>query len=144
MIPGESNHWICTSCCGDGIVRVMDSLGSFMALNRTTVLQITKIYSVPPSRHHLRLMKLSSATTFSIAFALEACLGKSPEVACFNHETNEETLVSVFGSWSNVSFSPERRTTFSRTSTSHLSSTEHSSLLSLSYARYFQLEYDSL
>ena len=52
-IAGESHHWICTSCYGDGIVYVMDSLGSFMALNRTTVLQIAKIYSVPPSRRHL-------------------------------------------------------------------------------------------
>lgn len=78
----------------------MDSLGSFMALNRTTVLQITKIYSVPPSRRHLRLMKLSvqqqhgtlDCGIFSIAFALEVCLGKSPEVACFNQKQMRKHL----------------------------------------------------
>ena len=79
----------------------MDSLGSFMALNRTTVLQITKIYSVPPSCRHLRLMKLSSATTWHTwlwdifdSICPWSLFGEVTWSGLFQSETNEETLVS--------------------------------------------------
>lgn len=94
IYSGKSKHWICTWCNGDEIVRIMDSLGSFMPLGLTTILQVANIYSVPPSRQYLRMKKLAvqqqagvlDCGVFSIAFATEVCMGQSPEDAYFNQK----------------------------------------------------------
>ena len=102
---GETHHWIC-SCShrGSMIVQVLDSLGLFMPLNQSTVLQIAKIYSVPTDQSVLEIQKLSvqqqhgtlDCGLFSIAFAVEMCLGHNPQYASFNQQKMREHLYMCF------------------------------------------------
>ena len=102
---GETHHWIC-SCSRKGamIVQVMDSLGLFMPLNLSTVLQIAKIYSVPTDQSVLEIQKLSvqqqhgtiDCGLFSIAFAVEMCLGHNPQYASFDQKKMREHLYTCF------------------------------------------------
>ena len=67
----------------------MDSLGSFIALNLATVLQICKIYSAPKDHSTLKLRKLPvqqqcgtlDCGLFAVAYAVEVCMGNSPAVS---------------------------------------------------------------
>ena len=91
---GSSEHWLCVSCCGNGVIQVMDSLGSFMMLNLATVLQICKIYSVPQNHTTLKLRKLPvqqqngtlDCGLFAVAYAVEVCAGNSPADVSFNQK----------------------------------------------------------
>lgn len=88
------------------IVQVMDSLGLFMSLNLSTVLQIAKIYSVPTHSHQsvLEIQKMSvqqqhgtiDCGLFSIAFAVELCLGRNPQHASFEQKKMRDHLYSCF------------------------------------------------
>ena len=102
---GETHHWIC-SCSRKGamIVQVMDSLGLFMPLNLSTVLQIARIYSVPTDQSFLEIQKLSvqqqhgtlDCGLFCIAFAVEMCLGHNPQYASFDQKKMREHLYTCF------------------------------------------------
>ena len=80
---GSINHWICISTVGSrGMIHVMDSLETSLPLNRKTVLQICKAYSVAPSSS-LKVKKLSvqqqqgsvDCGVYCIVYATETCLG---------------------------------------------------------------------
>ena len=68
-----------------------------MTLNLSTVLQIAKIYSVPTDQSVIEIQKLSvqqqhgtlDCGLFSIAFAVEICLGHIPQYASFNQKMRE-------------------------------------------------------
>ena len=72
----------------------MDSLGLFMSLNVNAVLQMAKIYSIPESQSILEIQKLSvqqqkgtvDCGLFSVAYAVEMCLGRNPQCASFAQE----------------------------------------------------------
>lgn len=115
---GETHHWIC-SCFRKGgmIVQVVDSLGLFMPLNLSTVLQIAKIYSVPTDQSVLEIQKLSvqqqhgtiDCGLFSIAFAVEICLGRNPQYASFDQKKMREHLFTCFRNGAITAF-PKRLT----------------------------------
>lgn len=91
---GSSEHWLCVYCDGNGVIQVIDSLGSSMGLNLATILQISKIYSIPSTHSSLKLRKLSvqqqngtlDCGLFSVAYATEVCFGNSPEDVTFNQK----------------------------------------------------------
>ena len=104
LIVGESNHWICTcsSSKEKSTVIVMDSLGLFMDLNNSTLLQISKIYNstVPRNESSLKIRKLSvqqqkgslDCGVFSVAYAVEVCMGRNPQYAFFDQEKMRQHL----------------------------------------------------
>ena len=63
-------------------------------LNLEVLLQIAKIYSIPPTEHHLRIKKLSvqqqqgtlDCGLFALAFATEICVGGDVQGACFDQK----------------------------------------------------------
>ena len=81
-------------------MQVMDSLGLFMPLNLSTILQISKIYSVSTGQSVLEIKKLSvqqqrgtlDCGLFSVAFAVEICLGRNPQHASFEQKKMREHL----------------------------------------------------
>ena len=100
---GETNHWLCTcSSRGNATVMVMDSLGLFMGLSESTRLQICRIYNsiVPHHESSLKISKLSvqqqkgylDCGVFSIAYAVEVCLGRNPQYAFFDQRKMRQHL----------------------------------------------------
>ena len=95
-------------------MQVMDSLGLFMSLNLSTVLQIAKIYSIPTHSHQsvLEIQKMSvqqqhgtvDCGLFSVAFAVELCLGRNPQHASFDQKNMRDHLYSCFTSGVITSF----------------------------------------
>ena len=104
FITGESKHWLCTCNHGSGVVQVMDSLGLFISLNEFTILQITKIYSAPPKIPTLEIQTLSiqqqqgnyDCGLFSIANAMEVCLGNNPENVLYDQKQMRSHLYECF------------------------------------------------
>ena len=104
LIVGASNHWICTcySSKERSTVMVMDSLGLFMGLNESTLLQVSKIYNstVPKHESSLKIRKLSvqqqrgslDCGVFSVAYAVEICMGRNPQHALFDQEKMRQHL----------------------------------------------------
>ena len=82
---------------------MMDSLSLFVPLNKSTCLQISKIYSL--SKSCLRIQTCSvqqqegnwDCGLFSIAIAAEICFGNSPELATFNQQMMRRHLLDCFG-----------------------------------------------
>ena len=94
MLAGNS-HWICVANDGSGNINVYDSLASIMGLSVPTILQLGKLYSMPANHSALTVKRQSvqqqagcvDCGLFSIAYAVEACLGQNPENACFSQES---------------------------------------------------------
>ena len=101
IIAGNSKHWVCVYCRGDGVVQLMDSLGSFMPLGRLTLLQIAKIFKGATNCQYLRLKILPvqqqqgvlDCGLFSIAFAIEVCSHMNPVKSVFNQKLMRKHLI---------------------------------------------------
>lgn len=105
---GASNHWLCTFSkrCSAPVVYIADSLGLFMKLDSTTLLQIAKLYgSILPSQNasevtSLPVCKLSvqqqigtlDCGLYAIAFAVDLCMGKNPKYSHFDQSKMREHL----------------------------------------------------
>lgn len=71
---------------------VLDSLSLFMGLSISAVLQISKIYKVSHKKSTIDVHKLSvqqqkgvhDCGLFSVAYAMEICLGRNPQCAHFD------------------------------------------------------------
>ena len=101
---GSTNHWICISTVGSrGMIHVMDSLGTSLPLNRKTVLQICKAYSVAPSSS-LKVKKLSvqqqqgavDCGVYCMVYATETCLGNDVTSVAFDQKRARKHLFQCF------------------------------------------------
>ena len=97
-IAGNSNHWVCVHCQGDGVVELMDSLGSFMPLGRMTLLQIASIFKGPSEYLKLRILPVQQQQgvldcgLFAIAYATEVCARINPVQSVFNQKLMRKHL----------------------------------------------------
>lgn len=91
-IAGKS-HWVCVSSDGSAYIEVFDSLAG-NGLNVGTVLQLSKLYSLPANHSFLNIKCQSvqqqrgafDCGLYAIAYAAERCSGRNPEEASFSQE----------------------------------------------------------
>ncbi|XP_019851199.1 PREDICTED: uncharacterized protein LOC109581489 isoform X18 [Amphimedon queenslandica] len=110
------NHWICTCAMTPGTVTVMDSLQLYSRLRKATVNLISHVY-----RYHTFLKSLKIETLavqqqegytdcalFSIAYAVELCLGNNPENSCFDQGQLRNHLYKCFVNKSLIPFPKQK------------------------------------
>jgi hypothetical protein len=80
----------------------LDSLALFSTLNGHTILQISKIYSFATSQLKIQICSVQQQEgnkdygIFSIATALEICLGNNPELITFDQKQLRTHLLDCF------------------------------------------------
>lgn len=102
------SHWICVVYNRDE-VNVLDSLG-FMNLQEDAVLQIAKLYSSRSSTLNIKRLSVQQQNgyhdcgLFSVAYAVEVCLGQNPESASFAQDRMRGYLLDCLSSGAMKSF----------------------------------------